>query len=953
MTSLVDIQDKGFEDEITKHPYNIKTWLNYIDHKKSSKAVVRYRIYERALKIFPRSYKLWHMYLNEKTKKLRYKCITDKKYDVLESLFERALVTMNKMPVIWVEYCMLLVKLRKGPLTRKVFDRALQALPITQHRCIWDIYIEWAIEFGSPQTAVCVYRRYIMFNPSSREKYIDYLETNEHYKEAVKQLIICIDDEQFVSTLQNTKHSMWMRLCDICALHPLEIGNIPVDAIIRSGIVRFTDEVGRLWCRLADYYIRMGLFEKARDVYEEAIHEVITVRDFTLVFEAYAKFEESVLTTKINLTLGIEEKLGMDLTSQLDEYMENTPSHSLNDLISTFKLKAILKSAKVGMNDFEQYYTDKKDIILRLIRLEHLMSQRPMLLNAVVLRQNPNNVYEWHKRIRLYLDEFLAHDHNGSEDSKEISESVEAKSIALQRVITTYMEAIQAIQPKLAKGKFSTLWLSLAKFYEEHYSDDIESNIENARSIFRKATGICFKTVDECALIWTSWAEMEIFHQNYEKALVVMQEAITEPTASIRRRKQKAAHAGSQKVTLSTNNARHYDYNESSEAFPTTERVFMNIKVWELYLDLEESLGTLDMIRSAYDRAMDLNIITPLMVLNYTALLEQHHYFEDSFKIYERAINIFGYPHVKPIWTVYLEKFMARYQGKKLERLRDLYEQALKSGPPLPDRVEYYLLYSKAEEKFGLPRHALAVLDRATKDPLITDDMLKFNLYKIFIYKTELFYGATKTRVIYERAIQELNDDSTCSMCIEFAAMETKLGEIDRARVIYIHASQYVDPKKDQHKFWTHWRNFEELYGNEDTFRDMLRMKRSAEVAYSQVNYMASEMAAATSGGSSAGDADVNASGGDSMARLAAKREREAESMQFVSSTSNVKAVAEKPTPSTSTLSNKDQYEFGFETEKVEMDEDDEPEVEQKAVPDAVFGSLAAGEPPKKSRRLE
>ena len=49
-----------------------------------------------------------------------------------------------------------------------------------------------------------------------------------------------------------------------------------MDAIIRSGLSRFTDEVGRLWCKLADYYIRLGQFERARDVYEEAINSVVS-----------------------------------------------------------------------------------------------------------------------------------------------------------------------------------------------------------------------------------------------------------------------------------------------------------------------------------------------------------------------------------------------------------------------------------------------------------------------------------------------------------------------------------------------------------------------------------------------------------------------------------------------------------------------------------------------------
>ena len=55
--------------------------------------------------------------------------------------------------------------------------------------------------------------------------------------------------------------------------HPKEVSGIKVDAIIRGGIRKFTDEVGRLWTSLSDYYIRQGMFEKARDVYEEGERE--------------------------------------------------------------------------------------------------------------------------------------------------------------------------------------------------------------------------------------------------------------------------------------------------------------------------------------------------------------------------------------------------------------------------------------------------------------------------------------------------------------------------------------------------------------------------------------------------------------------------------------------------------------------------------------------------------
>eukprot|EP00967_Tisochrysis_lutea_P043423 scaffold52467_cov30-Tisochrysis_lutea.AAC.2 len=60
--------------------------------------------------------------------------------------------------------------------------------------------------------------------------------------------------------------------------HPTEVKGLRVEPIIRSGLRTFTDEAGHLWCALADYFIRQALFEQARDVYEEGIASVLTVR---------------------------------------------------------------------------------------------------------------------------------------------------------------------------------------------------------------------------------------------------------------------------------------------------------------------------------------------------------------------------------------------------------------------------------------------------------------------------------------------------------------------------------------------------------------------------------------------------------------------------------------------------------------------------------------------------
>jgi pre-mRNA-splicing factor SYF1 len=96
-----DLQAIKFEEEISRNPFYLKGWLKYLDYKKNSVPTDRYFVYERALKYLPRSYKLWFGYLSLRRARLEYVSINDKRYQLLLSTFERALVHMNKMPVIW------------------------------------------------------------------------------------------------------------------------------------------------------------------------------------------------------------------------------------------------------------------------------------------------------------------------------------------------------------------------------------------------------------------------------------------------------------------------------------------------------------------------------------------------------------------------------------------------------------------------------------------------------------------------------------------------------------------------------------------------------------------------------------------------------------------------------------------------------------------------------------
>lgn len=77
--------------------------------------------------------------------------------------------------------------------------------------------------------------------------------------------------------------------------------------------------------------------------------------------------------------------------------------------------------------------------------------------------------------------------------------------------------------------------------------------------------------------------------------------------------------------------------------------------------------------------------------------------------------------------------------------------------------------------------------------------------------------------------------------------IELFVGEIDRARAIYSHCSQICDPRVTK-EFWQIWKEFEIRHGNEDTMREMLRIKRSVQAMYNtQVNMMSAQMLSSAS----------------------------------------------------------------------------------------------------------
>lgn len=249
-----------------------------------------------------------------------------------------------------------------------------------------------------------------------------------------------------------------------------------------------------------------------------------------------------------------------------------------------------------------------------IYRLTSLLERRPFLLSHVVLRQNPNNVYEWLNLARMCeFDSFLA--------------------------LKTYTEATLQVDPHNAYGKLSRLWVSFAEFYESR------GNVAEANKVFSRAANVAYSSLEEVSVVWCAWAEMHLRHHNYDSAREILREACSRRPAK----------------------------EESGRLSPS-----MSYVIWQFHADIEMAMGSFQNVKGIYQTMMDRQLATPQTVLNYGAFLENAGYFEESFRVYEKAINAFHWPHVYDIWVIYLAKFTERYGGAKLERLRDLFEQVIK-----------------------------------------------------------------------------------------------------------------------------------------------------------------------------------------------------------------------------------------------------------------------------------
>jgi hypothetical protein len=113
--------------------------------------------------------------------------------------------------------------------------------------------------------------------------------------------------------------------------------------------------------------------------------------------------------------------------------------------------------------------------------------------------------------------------------------------------------------------------------------------------------------VEDYFNVWIRWVEMLLEEQFYEDSLRVVKHVL------FRRKNQ-----GSEELRIKN----------------IDDLLRSNLSLWQLYIDIEISIGNFESIKTAYERCKEHKCLTPIMLLNLTNFLWQNAFFEEAFRVF-------------------------------------------------------------------------------------------------------------------------------------------------------------------------------------------------------------------------------------------------------------------------------------------------------------------------------
>lgn len=769
-----DDESITYEYELQKDPTNLLTWTRYLDHvknlKKKNTLELLCFLYERCCYQFPASHDVWNEYLTLRVSLIRTcnPVLYSEEFDKVNKLFEKCLYLCYEHVDIWTQYLKFLTLQSDLKSLRVAFNNSLCSLPLESHAMVWTIMID-----------------YIRDNLLRDAIYGD--EDDDELEPIMYNALTGENSGQKTAKdIDYWSSHLLLRYIPVCPNEELEdIINLIFMTKDYSGLIPIYEE----------YLIKSSKFALKNSSMYKVYANYLTLLEHSSTPNKY----EDVLTTCIREFPEQRSELILKLVKYNLKNANLAQARNIlqESLEASTKMKefSVLYDFYVG---FEEVYLEvmiaelqkspekqtvwEDDLKYHMRLLEQLLETHPLQINDLKLRQNINDVKTWIARAELFP---------GAPEKANV-----------------FAQALSKINPTKVDtpGILGDIWCRYAKLYIS------TQDYDTAREIFDRATRVPYSHLIDLEDVWICWAEMELDIDGLEKAVLVIKTALKVPQ--------------SPELVLEK-----YQRSKKRE-LPAQTVVFSSLKLWSFYLDLLESTcdnkDAIPSTRAAYEQAISLKIATPLIFINYAHFLQEQKLWEESFKIYERAIDTFPSDTSFEIWNIYLAEGLKN--GLSKERMRDLFEQALKLAQDGLDCKPFYTLYSDFEEKNGLTKRSVDILHRGCKETSHLDS--KCTLWELCIYKCKKLLGDVNSRELYEECIQDLPNSKSVKFSLDFAVTEASHGDFERARAILNFGAQLLHPSTNQ-ALWDYWNEFELRYGSKDSYKEMLRIKREISETFS------------------------------------------------------------------------------------------------------------------------
>lgn len=765
---IIDEEDVAFEYELQRTPASIVTWKRYLekweDNKRPSSHLVW--LYERFCQQFFDQEDIWCDYLRWLLNRREFNGLTI--YRRFIQVLEGSLLTgCEQLSILLMEFAISQCELM---MIRHVLDVSLRSLSANFHWKIWEIVLKFLEEQLLPFTEV------------DGEQY--------DYQDEQEQLGVLIYKALFVTEEEEETPDFWSSHILQRYLKVAPSWNLQ-DSLRKLAATRDYRAVYVLYQRYLNrgdelratleipFQIQLNYLEaldhlKLDEAYESYLNQLQAVFpsksiEFTIMWARHEIKRSHFQQVTLLLEDAMKSSLDIESFSRIYEF---------ESLFERLYLENVVEELK-SRQDLQEGAQEKFDLSTHLYRLRNLVETYPLRLNDLKLRQNPNSVETWQQRAALF-------------------QSIEQKS-------NVYAEAILTIDPTrtFIPGSLGALWCEYAELYWDFKSFD------TAREIWDRGLRVPFPHLKDLETIWISWTEHELDVNGIGKGLQILETALRVPDSPEKNLE---------------------NYKKGTKRVPAQSTVFTSLALWSFYLDLQEasSADQTDQIErtiSSYEQMIQLKVATPMHFIQYAHFVKENTGNKiQSFQVYERALAFFPPETQYEIWNIYLTEATDPNSQFSQESLRDLFDQALESLVSNGiDCRPIFNLYSDFEEKNGLAKRSVDILLNGCRTLNQPSD-----LWEICVSKAQRLLGDEAARAYYEECLQNVPSSRVIPQVLAFSELETRLGELNRAREILKYGAQFFHPSKNV-ELWAFWEEFELQNGDKESYKLMLKLRRRLE----------------------------------------------------------------------------------------------------------------------------